>query len=114
MCIEQDGEHACPAGFGDAVVYYQGFQDDRSCTACSCAPEGQACSFDVEICSLSFEQTTLVSGGECYQLNSSDGDGVSNMGFNISNNGTCQAGAGTGEVQGEIAETGAVTVCCLE
>ena len=114
VCISRDGEHACPAGFDEAAVYHQGFQDDRSCSACSCAPEGQACSIDVEICSLSFDQETLFSGGDCYQLNSGDGDGVSHQGFNISNNGSCMAGAGTGEVQGAIAETGAVTVCCME
>ncbi len=114
VCITQDGEHTCPAGFGEATVYHQGFQDGRSCSACSCTAQGQACSIDVEICSLSFVDETLVSGGDCYQLNSGDGDGVSHQGFNIASNGTCQPAAGTGEVQGEISETGAVTVCCMD
>lgn len=114
VCIAQDGEQTCPAGFGEATVYHQGFQDGRSCSECSCTPEGQACSVDVEICSISFEQQTLVTGGDCYQLNSGDGDGVSQLGLNISNNGMCVAGAGTGQELGEIAETEAVTVCCLE
>ncbi len=114
LCIAQDGEHACPAGFGEPSIYYQGFTDTRSCSACTCSPQGQACSISAEICSVGFEQITLQSGGSCYALNSGDGDGVSFLGSNVSNQGSCMAGAGAGQEQGDIAETGPVTVCCLE
>ena len=113
VCIQQAGTHNCPADFPDPVELFQGFDDTRECTSCSCDASGQQCEIDIEICSLGFEQVTLQSGGECAQLASSDGDGVSFQGFNINNNGECQPGAGSGTVEGSVGETDPVTVCCM-
>ncbi len=54
LCIIRDGEHACPAdpknSFTERHVFYQGVQDDRQCSACSCgAPTGSACTATISI-----------------------------------------------------------------
>lgn len=48
LCIFRDGEHNCPDESGNVFVekhlFYQGVQDDRQCSACSCgAPTGSTC-----------------------------------------------------------------------
>lgn len=54
LCIVRVGEHACPADpenlFTERHVFYQGVQDDRQCSACSCgAPTGSTCTATISI-----------------------------------------------------------------
>ncbi|NUP10403.1 MAG: hypothetical protein HOW73_30505 [Polyangiaceae bacterium] len=46
-CIGSAGEVACPSGFPDRTVMYEGFQDGRGCTPCDCEPA--ACAGFVEL-----------------------------------------------------------------
>lgn len=49
LCIFYNGEHACPDDepgniFTEQHVFYQGVEDDRQCSACTCGPPtGSAC-----------------------------------------------------------------------
>lgn len=53
-CVFQKGINECPATPGNVFteqhVFYQGVQDDRQCSACSCgAPTGSACTATISI-----------------------------------------------------------------
>lgn len=113
ICIQRDGEHDCPAPFDDRTLFHRAFDDSRSCSGCSCQSSSPACEADVEICSLGFDQVTLESDGGCYQLNSSDGDGVTLFSTAVVDQGSCDPAPETGEVSGDVVETEPVTVCCL-
>lgn len=54
LCIVQKGENACPTDPGNTFteqhVFYEGVQDDRQCSACTCgAPTGSACTATISI-----------------------------------------------------------------
>ena len=54
MCILRDGEHACPTDPGNVFteqhIFYNGVQDDRQCSACTCGPPiGSACTAMISI-----------------------------------------------------------------
>ncbi len=54
LCIFRDGEHACPTTkdsvFTEAHVFYDGVEDERQCSPCTCAsPTGSACTAMVSI-----------------------------------------------------------------
>src|SRR5690606_25708378 len=83
QCIHRSGEHPCPPEFSDRSVRYHDFDDSRSCSGCSCTPQGQACTIELQICSVGFFEATLESGEECLALNSSDGDGVTLLSSNL-------------------------------
>ncbi len=54
LCIFHDHEKACPTDpgniFTERHVFYQGVQDDRQCSTCTCgAPTGSACTATISI-----------------------------------------------------------------
>jgi hypothetical protein len=54
LCIVQKGENACPTDpsntFTEQHVFYEGVQDDRQCSACTCgAPTGSICTAQLSI-----------------------------------------------------------------
>jgi hypothetical protein len=54
LCIFQNGENPCPTNpdniFTEQHVFYQGVQDNRQCSACTCgAPTGSACTAAISI-----------------------------------------------------------------
>jgi hypothetical protein len=112
VCVSAVGTVACPSGFPQQTVYFQNIADDRSCSTCSCAPQGQACQLEIEVCSVGFYQVTMNEGDVCTQLNSSDGDGVTLLSTAIVQQGTC--GAAGGVLEGSTAPIDPITVCCME
>ncbi|HTV19423.1 MAG TPA: hypothetical protein VMG12_12145 [Polyangiaceae bacterium] len=112
LCISAIGGLACPSGFPQQTIYYQNITDNRTCGECNCFPQGQVCQVDVEICSVGFSYETLTEGDECRQLSSGDGDGVTQMSFNVQQQGTCTF-AGRG-VDGATVPADPITVCCME
>lgn len=114
LCIVRDGDHACPTNSDYSVrsLFHRTFDDTRNCTSCDCAATGQACEIDLEICSLSFFDVTLNSNNSSsYQLNESEGEGVSLQASRITANGTCSSSGGA--ATGEATPISAVTACCL-
>ena len=54
LCIFHEGDEDCPTDpenvFTEKHVFYNGVQDDRQCSACSCgAPTGSACTATISI-----------------------------------------------------------------
>jgi hypothetical protein len=55
LCIFQPGEHVCPDDepgnvFTEQHVFYQGVEDDRTCSPCTCGPpEGSMCKAKISI-----------------------------------------------------------------
>jgi hypothetical protein len=54
VCITKEGKHECPTTpgsmFTERHVFYQGVNDDRQCSACSCGPPtGSLCTATVSI-----------------------------------------------------------------
>jgi hypothetical protein len=44
VCIERDGDRACPEGWPSRYVFFDHVNDDRACSPCTCsAPSGSAC-----------------------------------------------------------------------
>ena len=113
VCIIRDGDHACPLGtfYTERTLYHRDFTDTRGCSTCSCTTSGQGCQIELEICSMSFEDVTLQSGGSSYCLNSGDGDGVTLMSTSITSSGTCSTSGGS--TTGAATAIDPVTVCCL-
>jgi len=116
LCIRQDGEQACPAGFTKAIQGYQNGTDTRACSACSCASaatcEGGVFRFyDFNGCSAGGDNPIVVDDGTCRNLTSLLDSGswsVEAVPVMVGGGCTAQGGEPTGEVQTE----GAVTFCC--
>ncbi len=54
VCLYRAGEHECPDGpgavFTERHIFYQGVQDDRTCSACTCgAPTGSLCTAQLAV-----------------------------------------------------------------
>jgi hypothetical protein len=112
VCVSAVGTIACPSGFPQQAFYFQNIADDRSCSTCGCAPQGQACQLEIEVCSVGFYQVTMNEGDACTQLNSSDGADVTLLSTAIVQQGTC--GAVGGVLEGSTAPIDPITVCCME
>ncbi len=123
ICVAKAGDNACPPGYPQKTFYYQGVNDTRGCSACSCStPQGAACPGTAEIstnsaCSVDTVVVNNVGGCESlppdpspppppYQNSRSIFyDGKPPVG------GAC--GASGGQVSGSATPTAPVTICCL-
>jgi hypothetical protein len=119
MCVAQDGDIACPAGYEDRTVSYDGFVDSRACpdaSLCSCTPEA-SCGGTVKTyvstdCSgPSFTYTSL-DFALCVEVQSPlDGVAPESILATATATGTCESA-------GDLAPTGTVTpdvprtICC--
>lgn len=112
-CVIQSGDVACPAGpYSVKVTTYSGFNDNRSCTACTCGSASGTCNSEVVLvdsCNPIPFLHKRVSPGECSTaLTVSSGY----LRHNTDPQGSCPASApGT---TGEAKPTGAATLCCLQ
>jgi hypothetical protein len=124
-CILQKGENDCPTDpenvFTERHVVYNGVQDDRQCSACSCgAPMGSACTAVLSIykgadltCSgLALEQTTISSSSsKCIDIQlPGQALGSKSAGPTTYLPGTCPAMGG--DASGSAVATNPVTLCC--
>jgi hypothetical protein len=124
VCISQNGEHACPTApdnvFTERHVFYEGAQDDRQCSACTCgAPTGGACTAAISIykgagCSGStvVQGLTISSSSEtCTDIQlPGQALGSKKAGATTYHPGTCPAMGGDGS--GTAIPTGPATFCC--
>jgi hypothetical protein len=122
MCIFRTGEYACPDDEGNTFteqhVFYDGVQDDRQCSACSCgAPTGSACTAAVSIykdatCSAPLSQIAISSSSEtCIDIQL-PGQALKSKKASAMTYlpGTCPAMGGDGS--GIAIPTGSATLCC--
>lgn len=123
-CIARAGQHACPAGYAQKSVYYDGtFSDNRGCGACSCSstPTGAACGCTGSNCGAAlFTQPGCQGGflalipttGAC--INGSTTEPlleIRTANVQVTNPGSCPPGSAspTGDV---TYNQGTITVCC--
>jgi hypothetical protein len=116
ICVLAAGDLLCPEGFPVGSVYFLDFVDTRTCSACSCTPEGQLCEIGVRAfnqtdntCFIGLFERTLAEGEELC-LNS--GEKVTVLSTTIQSNGTCTTSGGA--LQGNAAPDSPITVCCME
>ncbi|MCK6537932.1 MAG: hypothetical protein L6Q84_33570 [Polyangiaceae bacterium] len=123
LCVARAGDEACPAGYPKKLSFFQGANDTRGCTDCSCgSPQGAACPGSVELWTnsqCSVDSVTIGQVGACASLppdpspppppyqtsRSMFYDGQPPVG------GSC--GASGGQVTGSATPTAPVTLCCL-
>ena len=125
LCIFQKGENTCPKGpeniFTEQHVFYQGVQDDRQCSACTCgAPMGSACTATISI----YKGNDLFCGGPTLAQNTISSSsptcidiqlpgqalGSKSAGATTYLPGTCPAMGGDGS--GIATPTHPTTLCC--
>ena len=116
-CVYREGEHDCPAApYSERSVYYESFDDQRSCSECTCGDSSGKCTG-------SFTFSYNNSGSNCPGDWSNGSASFSSCLVPIDNTKPSQISVSTpvpdgscpplgGELQGEIGLEGAVTVCC--
>jgi hypothetical protein len=124
VCIFRSGEYACPNDEGNTFteqhVFYDGVQDDRQCSACTCgAPTGSACTATISIykgagCSGStvVQGLTISSSSETCTDIQLPGQALGSKKAEATTYlpGTCPAMGGDGS--GIAIPTGSATLCC--
>ncbi len=108
LCISSDGDVDCPGGGWETrTLLYRSFQDDRTCTGCTCsgptACEAQATAHDNGSCGGTPQDVPLSS---CTDINVS---GSYSVGA-VVDNGTCEQS--NVMPAGEVEPSDAVTLCC--
>ena len=113
-CIAREGDEACPEGFPDKTLLYDGFTDERECSDCTCAPNVQCMgSVQVHIGGLSCfgpPDITEPANGMCQSVGRGDTE-VSIEYTEQMMAGPCAIGGG--EPTGEATPTEPTTVCCV-
>jgi hypothetical protein len=123
LCIFYDGESACPGDMPDNMfteqhVFYQGTDDNRQCSACSCgAPTGSACTAMISIyknanCSALLDQKTVSSADSVCLDIALPGQALGSKSANSTTYlpGTCPPMGGDGS--GSAIKTHPATLCC--
>lgn len=126
LCIFHDGENDCPDNPGNVFterrVFYQGVQDDRQCSTCTCgAPTGSVCKGQVSIydggdltCGpLAFAQIPISSANSaCLDITPlGQSLGSKSAGSMAYLPGSCPAFGG--DASGSVTKTGPSTLCCV-
>lgn len=120
QCITQSGIHDCFGLYTGKHVFYEGLEDSRSCTPCSCgAPTGSTCTSYVTVykdnaCSVPAVSAMVdTTGPVCIDVSPSGQALGSKLAEEpLYAHGSCQASGG--DPQGEAVPVNPVTYCCLE
>jgi hypothetical protein len=115
LCLRQDGQKMCPAGWNAVEAYVDGV-DDRSCGACSCAANATCTGgtyqvFDSNGCNPNGGNPITVDNNTCRNVSGQLDFGSWSVQKNPPTAGgscTAQGGEAKGSVQGK----GPVTFCC--
>lgn len=122
-CVYHDGDVACPSvsPYTDRLVFYQGIEDTRGCSACGCgSPEGSDCSAKLSVCKDAvcadcFEQTLIdsadPSGSKCHEVKLGVALGSMTIDSVTYTPGQCQPSGG--EATGSATPSLPSTFCCL-
>ncbi len=111
MCVVHAGDIACPDAFyADKHVFYEGFDDTRACSACSCGAADSKCGGHVSFTFGGCGNILLnqVNAGSCGAKN--NGNEAEQATYVPQPSGTCPPSGGV--LSGAVVETGAVTFCC--
>lgn len=115
LCIFRSGDQDCPgAPFTDKHVFYEGTDDTRGCTACSCGgPMGATCSANITVyadggCSMG---GVTFATGACGLLSGNPAVASWTAQLLPINAGTCPASGG--EPTGDFVPSQPSTFCCI-
>lgn len=117
LCIRQDGQNACPAGWATVVEAYVDAKDDRACADCSCAA-APTCTggtyevFDLDGCAAGGSSNPVaIDNNTCRNVSGQlDSDSWSVKRNPPTAGGNCTPAGG--EPLGSVQPTGPVTFCC--
>lgn len=115
LCVRQEGQQMCPAGW-KAVETYVGGDDDRSCSACSCTANATCTGgtyrvFDANNCDPNEANPIVVNDATCRNVSGQIDAGTwSVQKVPPTAGGTCTAQGGA--AQGSVQPKGPVTFCC--
>jgi hypothetical protein len=110
LCVSRPGDFACPTGYTQATTTYDGVQDTRACSACSCGAAASTCDGEVDVTNTCTGASrileTTVSG--CGTNAISAGWGGT---YTPKPSGKCVPSSST--LSGAVTPTGDTTVCCM-
>ena len=104
LCVFRAGSHTCPSGFVAANSVYEGYEDSRACSQCSCVRQG-ACSTIVRYTGEECQSGAIESEGSVACFSSQ-----AYKSFRWTPNPACMPSGG--QPVGSVAGTGETTVCC--
>jgi hypothetical protein len=118
QCVYQKGDNECAYPYADKHLFYDGFDDNRTCTPCTCgAPAGSTCSAlvsaykDGACSSLVTSNLVTSSGPLCVGVAPGSGLGSKSAGPATYMAGICQPDGG--QPMGSADPSGPSTFCCL-
>jgi hypothetical protein len=113
-CVYRAGIHDCPTGaYSQQTIYYEDFDDGRSCSACTCGTPTGSCEGYVDFMTgtgCGTARVERVELGACFELNNGPA-GVKATPGPVIAAGECPRSGG--ELQGSVTLQGGVTVCCM-
>lgn len=117
-CIYQDGDvAACPRGYGQRTVVYQGLDDTRACSACACDASSATCSGTTNLYSNSAcfggpDGVVVHGSGLCVPFSTQKSQVAFEYVPDPGPQGSCVASGG--QVTGTVDPLDPVTVCCAD
>jgi len=111
-CILLDGDGACPTGFGKylgAQLWYQDFEDGRSCSSCGCVLSDQGTCTDV----VPYKSSGMCNGGNPTEPKTCGFP--ADIGFayvHAVGTGTAPTCSATSPILGAVKLKGPTTICC--
>lgn len=114
VCINQQGEHACPSGWNIQRIVSANSVDQRSCSDCTCTPNvtctgGAYRAYDFDNCSGNTRDLNSTSCTDYSSLKDFSSWGLRRT-SSATVGGSCTAGGGVGA--GQVMPTGTQTFCC--
>lgn len=120
VCIGRAGDEACPGGlFTERFVFYEGYDDGRGCTGCTCgSPTGGACEITMGVyddpavgtCNNSVASFTA---GSCFDLTGNPAIfGLTATVTGAPSGSSCSV-TGGGQPTGQVTPETPTTFCCL-
>jgi hypothetical protein len=118
VCIAQNGDKACPAGYPNKHTVGTGYADKRTCGSCSCSVSATCVNptetiYTQDNCSTTGSgqvSTVLTADGQCDDVN--DGNGQTYVAYTYAATVSPSCGTTGGSVSGTVTVTGGQTVCC--
>jgi hypothetical protein len=116
-CVARTGNQACPAGYADRHVLFQGIDDQRSCTSCACGTPTSACQ-GAEVRHHDSQITGCIPPGTLFSTTCSALDihpsyGSYKRGSTAPTLPDAKCSPSTSSVTGTAAPSEPLTVCCL-
>lgn len=119
-CVGRVGDQVCPPGFPAKTLSYDGFEDDRDCSPCSCGTgTGGTCKLTVSLysdasCATPLPGGPTVESAACAALSSNPG--IGSVDAETTTNplgGSCAVQPGGAMPSGTVTPSDPTTFCCL-